>query len=99
MTTDAARNAPPGLPPIKGMVWVPGGAFRMGSENHYPEEAPVHEAEVDGFWMDEHPVTNLDFLRFVKATGYQTFCQRAPDASQYPGAKPEMLVPGLRHLP
>ncbi len=76
------------------MVWIPGGTFRMGSEAHYPEEAPVHEADVRGFWMDEHPVTNLDFLRFVKATGYETFCQRAPDASQYPGAKPEMLVPG-----
>jgi formylglycine-generating enzyme required for sulfatase activity len=78
----------------KGMVWVPGGTFRMGSDSHYPEEAPSHEASVGGFWMDEHPVTNLEFMRFVKATGHVTFCERAPDASQYPGAKPEMLVAG-----
>jgi formylglycine-generating enzyme required for sulfatase activity len=66
----------------------------MGSEEHYPEEAPVHEVRIAGFWMDEYPVTNLEFQRFVKATGYRTFCQQAPDASQYPGAKPELLVPG-----
>jgi formylglycine-generating enzyme required for sulfatase activity len=66
----------------------------MGSDSHYPEEAPSHEASVGGFWMDEHPVTNLEFMRFVKATGHVTFCERAPDAAQYPGAKPEMLVAG-----
>ena len=52
------------------MVWIPGGTFAMGSERHYPEEAPVHEVTVDGFWLDEHPVTNLEFTRFVKATGH-----------------------------
>ena len=26
--------------PAKDMFWVPGGSFRMGSDNHYPEEAP-----------------------------------------------------------
>ena len=34
------------------MVWVPGGAFLMGSEDFYPEERPVHTAHVEGFWMD-----------------------------------------------
>ena len=24
------------------MVRIPGGTFRMGSDNHYPEEAPAH---------------------------------------------------------
>ena len=76
------------------MVWVPGGTFRMGSDDHYPEEAPVHEATVGGFWMDEHPATNLEFTRFVKATGHVTFAESAPKAEDYPGAKPEMLVPG-----
>ena len=37
-----------------GMTSVPGGTFAMGSEDFYPEEAPVREAEVDGFWMDTH---------------------------------------------
>ena len=44
----------------------------MGSDDHYPEEAPAHEANVDGFWIDRHPVTNLEFTRFVKATGHVT---------------------------
>ena len=37
-----------------GMVWIPGGTFMMGSDGHYPEEAPAHEVTVDGFWMDTH---------------------------------------------
>jgi formylglycine-generating enzyme len=66
----------------------------MGSERHYPEEAPVREVTVGSFWMDEHPVTNLKFLRFVKATGHLTVAERAPDPAHYPGALPEMLVAG-----
>jgi sulfatase modifying factor 1 len=78
----------------KGMVRIPGGTFVMGSEHHYPEEAPVREATVEGFWMDEHPVTNLEFLRFVKDTGHVTSAEQAPDPAQYPGAKPDMLFAG-----
>ncbi len=39
------------------MTWVPGGSFRMGSADFYPEERPVHRVAVDGFWMDSGPVT------------------------------------------
>jgi formylglycine-generating enzyme len=78
----------------KGMTRVPGGTFAMGSERHYPEEAPVREVTVDGFWIDEHPVTNLEFTRFVKATGHVTSAEQPPDPGQYPGAKPEMLFAG-----
>jgi formylglycine-generating enzyme required for sulfatase activity len=76
------------------MVWVPGGTFAMGSNAHYPEEGPVREVNVGGFWMDEHPVTNLEFTRFVKATGHVTFAELPPEAEKYPGAKREMLVAG-----
>ena len=75
------------------MVWIPGGTFLMGSNDHYPEEAPVHSATVSGFWIDSTPVTNAEFRRFVKATGHVTVAERAPDPALYPGAKPEMLVP------
>src|SRR3972149_6208888 len=85
-----ARQASPG----PGMVWIPGGTFRMGSEDFYPEERPVHEVAVDGFWMDRDTVTNLQFKRFVEATGYVTLAERAPNPADFPGAPAENLVPG-----
>jgi sulfatase modifying factor 1 len=78
----------------KGMVWLPGGTFRMGSDHHYAEEAPAHEVAVDGFWIDRYLVTNTAFDGFVKSTGYVTAAERAPRATDYPGAQPAMLVAG-----
>jgi sulfatase modifying factor 1 len=75
------------------MVWIPGGTFRMGSDDHYPEEAPTHPVTVDGFWMDRHTVTNAEFARFIHKTGYVTVAEQAPDPADYPGARPDMLVP------
>ena len=80
--------------PAKDMVWIPGGTFKMGSERFYPEENPVHEVCVDGFWMDRYTVTNDQFARFAVDTGYATVAERVPDAKDYPGAPPESLVPG-----
>ncbi len=76
------------------MVWVPGGTFRMGSDQHYPEEAPSHRASVDGFWIDRTPVTNRQFLHFINATGYVTVAELKPDAKDYPGALPQMMRAG-----
>jgi sulfatase modifying factor 1 len=78
----------------KNMAFIPAGEFLMGSNDFYPEEAPVHRVSVDGFWMDEHPVTVAEFRRFVKATGHQTLAELPPDGAQYPDADPELLVPG-----
>jgi formylglycine-generating enzyme len=77
-----------------GMVWVPGGTFRMGSDRHYPEEAPAHSVSVDGFWIDRAPVTNSEFHRFVRATGHVTVAELVPKAADYPGALPNMLRAG-----
>jgi formylglycine-generating enzyme required for sulfatase activity len=74
------------------MVWIPGGTFLMGSDTHYPEEAPAHQVSVDGFWIDRFTVTNRDFARFVAETGHVTVAETAPDPGDYPGAKPEMLI-------
>jgi sulfatase modifying factor 1 len=76
------------------MRLVPGGTFRMGSDKHYPEEAPVHRVTVDTFRMDRTPVTNRQFREFVEATGYVTFAEIAPDPRDYPGALPHMLKAG-----
>jgi formylglycine-generating enzyme required for sulfatase activity len=81
-------------PPFPGMAWIPGGAFLMGSEEFYPEERPVREVRVEEFWMDEHPVTAGEFRRFVRETGYVTVAERPPDASDYPDADLDLLVPG-----
>jgi formylglycine-generating enzyme required for sulfatase activity len=75
------------------MAWIPGGAFQMGSNRFYKEEAPVHEVFVDGFWMDKCAVTNDQFARFVEASGWVTSAETPPKAEDYPGAKPELLVP------
>jgi formylglycine-generating enzyme len=79
---------------LKDMVWLEGGTFRMGSDAHYPEEAPAHPVTVSSFWIDRTQVTNAAFRRFVKATGYVTVAERVPDAARYPGAQADLLVPG-----
>jgi formylglycine-generating enzyme required for sulfatase activity len=75
------------------MVFVPGGAFLMGSDRHYPEEAPVAQAAVAGFWIDRGPVTNAQFAAFVAATGYLTLAERTPSPDDYPDAPAELLRP------
>ena len=76
------------------MVFIPGGTFRMGSDKHYAEEAPVHRVTVGAFWIDRTPVTNRNFRKFVTATGHVTFAEIPPDPKDYPGALPHMLKAG-----
>ena len=75
-------------PPHTNMVWIPGATFRMGSDRHYPEEAPAHQVLVDGFLMDVTPVTDDRFAAFIRATGHATTTERAPDPQLQPGALP-----------
>jgi sulfatase modifying factor 1 len=83
-----------GSSPECDMIWIPGGMFCMGSDRHYPEEAPAHRVAVDGFWIDRTPVTNRQFKEFVKATGHTTLAEIKPDPRHYPGALPHMLYAG-----
>lgn len=76
------------------MVEIPGGNFRMGSEDFYPEETPIREIELSGFAIDRGPVTVGDFTKFVDETGYTTLAERAPDPADYPDADPALLVAG-----
>jgi formylglycine-generating enzyme required for sulfatase activity len=83
----AERLTPPSAPPFKDMAWIPGGTFTMGSSRFYPEEGPVQQATVSGFWMDETTVTNSQFRRFVKATGYlcaPNYCLCYRPAARHP---------------
>lgn len=64
---------------LQGMVELPGGAFRMGTDQEsFPAdgEGPVREVTVDPFYMDAHAVTNRQFQEFVQATGYVTQAER-----------------------
>ena len=75
--------------PARGMTRVPGGTFWMGSDlPGYPEEGPPHQVSVDGFWVDENPVTVTQFRRFVKATGYVTVAERPLDPRPVPRCRP-----------
>ena len=91
--TNATRTA------RHGAVLVPGGTFRMGSDRFYPEAAPVRTAVVPDLWVDEHPVTNAQFRRFVTTTGHVTVAERPPAAGDFPGADPGDLVPGSPSRP
>ena len=64
------------------MACVPGGAFRMGSDEHYAEEAPAHLVTVSDVWIDRHQVSNADFVVFVAATGYTTVAPKTPKPHQ-----------------
>jgi sulfatase modifying factor 1 len=96
--THSLRAKPPG------MVWIPGGEFTMGDDSvlAWPDEKPAHRVHVDGFWMDEHEVTNYEFRAFVGATHYLTTAERAPSLDDVmrqvppgtPAPPPESLVPG-----
>src|SRR6266853_4873595 len=88
----------------KGMAWIPGGEFSLGAQNPpmmddvgmqaTRDSQPIHRVYVNGFWMDRTDVTNEEFMKFVKATGYVTVAERKPKAEDFPGARPENLVAG-----
>ncbi|HWZ34770.1 MAG TPA: SUMF1/EgtB/PvdO family nonheme iron enzyme, partial [Mucilaginibacter sp.] len=87
----------------QGMVWIKAGTFSMGGDNKQAgdDEYPKHKVTVKGFWMDATEVTNAEFARFVKATGYVTTAERKPDweelKKQVPPGTPKpdesLLVP------
>ncbi len=76
------------------LAWVPGQTATLGSDTHYPEEAPTRDVTVDGFWMHAHQVTNVEFGEFVEATGYVTVAEQPLNPADYPGAPTQNLQPG-----
>ena len=104
LDTIVSDATPSGAAP-EGMVWIPGGEFSMGARDPFDHQdlvgmqattdsRPIHRVAVDGFWMDATEVTNEQFDRFVKATGYVTVAERVPRQEDFPTALPENLVAG-----
>ncbi|MBF4516250.1 formylglycine-generating enzyme family protein [Flavobacterium sp. ANB] len=94
----------PSVKAPKGMVWIPGGEFSMGSNVEdeslcslsgvTKDAAPIHRVYVDGYYMDETEVTNEEFEKFVKATGYITVAEQKPTKEEFPTAADEDLITG-----
>ncbi|MDB9741937.1 formylglycine-generating enzyme family protein [Akkermansiaceae bacterium] len=84
----------------EGMIYIPGAEYTRGSEGKqdngdiYPEEAPIHQASVSPFFMDETEVTNAEFKEFVDATGYVTFAEIGATKKEFPLAPESALTPG-----
>lgn len=78
----------------QGMRWIEGGAFTLGSDRFYAEEGPAQRAEVSGFWIDVHPVSNAQFAAFVAATGYRTRAERGIEPALDPSLPAPWRVPG-----
>ena len=101
--TVESKGAPSGPAP-RGMVWIPGGEFSMGSDvagdslcalpGLTQDAQPIHRVRVDGFWMDATEVTNAQYAEFVAATGYVTIAERTPTKEEFPTAPEENLVAG-----
>ena len=101
-TVQNKMSAPAASP--QGMAWIPGGEFSMGAQDPPGmddvgmkatlDSRPVHQVYVDPYFMDKTDVTNAQFEKFTKATGYVTIAERKPRAEDYPGAPPENLVAG-----
>ena len=86
LVIDEPAETPPG------MAWIPGGEFTMGTSEPLTDENPLHlkqdeypahPVELDGFWMDQTPVTNRQFAEFVAMTGYVTFAETAPTRADF----------------
>ena len=66
-----SASVDPEAPP-NGMVFVPGGEFKMGSDQGDAFSRPEHFVTVGPYFIDQTEVTNEAYLEFVKATGHET---------------------------
>lgn len=89
------RGRPAAATAPDGMVLIRGGEFEMGSDfPMFVDARPVHRVRVHDFYIDATEVTNTQWAEFERATHYVTVAERAPRAEDFPGARPELLVPG-----
>jgi len=98
ITTLTSKAATPAAP--DGMVYIPGGTYTrgedqdLGGQARYPEEQPVHEVTVSSFFIDTTEVTNAQFAKFTKETGFKTLAERGFTKEDFPNAPEEHLAAG-----
>jgi len=93
MLEPVSRAPSPNAPSTKGMIWVPGGEARLGSQER-DADAPMRRVRISGFWIDAVEVSNAEFAKFAKATNYVTIAERTPSAEEFPTVPKDKLVPG-----
>jgi len=77
------------------MVYIPGGSFTMGSDDPaFVEEKIAADVTVSSFCIEPHEVTNAQFAKFVKATGYVTVAERPLSKAQFPSLSDDERSPG-----
>ncbi|MEY2600032.1 MAG: hypothetical protein RLZZ142_2291 [Verrucomicrobiota bacterium] len=79
---ERALRAPLGME----MSWVSAGKFTMGANGGMPEERPLHDVKLRGFWMDRFEVTNAQFSQFVEKTGYVTGAEKPGEDGREAGS-------------
>ncbi len=91
--TPVVVNQPENTTAPEGMVWVSGATFLQGAvpqdQMAMDHEKPAIEVAVDGFFMDVTEVTNAQFAKFVKETGYMTTSERKIDWEEMKKQVPE----------
>jgi len=92
-TTPVLIEKPEDINAPEGMVWIPGGEFVQGAvpqdKMAMAHEKPAHKVKLDGFFMDITEVTNAEFTKFVKETGYVTIAEREIDWEEMKTQVPE----------
>jgi formylglycine-generating enzyme len=95
--TATASVAGPVAGPIAGTVALPGGVFRMGSDDRhaYPEdgESPARDVQVAGFRISTCAVTNREWAEFAAATGHRTDAERYGWSFVFAGSLPDDFGP------
>lgn len=82
-----------------GFVAVPAGSFVKGAFALYPEEAAGLTLHVAPFEILNHEVTNLEFARFVEASGYVTEAERGALSDRADAGSAVFLMPAQRAFP
>ena len=80
------------------MVLIKPGRFKMGSDKGLPSERPVHQVEVDEFWIDKCEITNYQYLLVLAKHPFlrkSTFPRKYHDGNYLKNWKDD-LIPELR---